>query len=78
MGVSHFPPDQGTFRKIGVQFWGKVDMAGYTPPSFGHDRVKVGVDQSAVSISRCKQLLTLPRRFLTRVYMYVCMYGHHI
>ena len=26
----------------------------YTPPFFGHGRVKVGVDQSAVSISRCK------------------------
>ena len=47
-------PDQGTFRKIGVQFWGKVDMAGYTPPFFEHGRVKVGVDQSAVSVSRCK------------------------
>ena len=32
----------------------KVDVAGYTPPFFGHSRVKVGVDQSAVSISRCK------------------------
>ena len=54
MEWSHFPPDQGTFRKIGVQFWGKVDMAGYTPPFFGHGRVKAGVDQSAVSVSRCK------------------------
>ena len=27
---------------------------GYTPPFFGHGRVKVGVDQSAVSVSRCK------------------------
>ena len=55
MEGSHFPPDQGTFRKIGVQFWGKkVDMAGYTPPFFGHGRVKVGVDQSAVSVPRCK------------------------
>ena len=31
---------QGTFRKIGVQFWRKVDVAGYTPPFFGHGRVK--------------------------------------
>ena len=53
-GRSHFPPGQGTFRKIGVQFWRKVDAAGYTPPFFGHGRVKVGVDQSAVSFSRCK------------------------
>ena len=45
---------QGTFPKIGVQFWGKVAAAGYTPPFLGHSRVKVGVDQSAVSISRCK------------------------
>ena len=48
------PPDQGTFRKIRVQFWRKVDVAGYTPPFFGHGRVKVGVDESAVSVSRCK------------------------
>ena len=26
----------------------------YTPPFFGHGRGKVGVDQSAVSVSRCK------------------------
>ena len=32
----------------------KVDVAGYTSPFFGHGRVKVGVDQSAVSVSRCK------------------------
>ena len=51
---SHFPPGQGTFRKIGVQFWRKVDVAGYTTPLFGHGRVKVGVDQSAMSVSRCK------------------------
>ena len=25
-----------------------------TPPFFGHGRVKVGVNQSAVSVSRCK------------------------
>ena len=54
MEGSHFPPGQGTFRKIGVQFWRKVDVAGYTPPFFGHGRVEVGVDQSAVSVSRCK------------------------
>ena len=53
-GRSTFPPSQGTFRKIGVQFWRKVDVARYTPPFFGHGRVKVGVDQSAVSVSRCK------------------------
>ena len=29
-GRSHFPPGQGAFRKIGVQFWRKVDVAGYT------------------------------------------------
>ena len=33
---------------------GKVDVAGYTPSFFGHGRVKVGVDQSAVSVSRRK------------------------
>ena len=55
MEWSHFPPGQGTFRKIGVHFWRKkVDMVGYTRPFFGHGRVKVGVDQSAVSFSRCK------------------------
>ena len=54
MEESHFPPSQGTFRKIVVQFWRKVDVAGYNPPFFGHGRVKVGVDQSAVSVSRCK------------------------
>ena len=54
MEGSHFPPGQGTFRKIRVQFWRKVDVAGYSPPFFGHGRVKVGVDQSAVSVSRCK------------------------
>ena len=54
MEWSHFPPSQGTFRKIGVQFWRKVYVAGYTPPFFGHGMVKVGVDQSAVSVSPCK------------------------
>ena len=54
MEGSHFPPGQSTFRKIGLQFWGKVAAAGYTPPFFGHGRVKVGVDQSAVSVSHCK------------------------
>ena len=54
MGGSRFPPGQGTFRKIGVQFWGNADAARYTPPFFGHERVKMGVDQSAVSVSRCK------------------------
>ena len=44
----------GTFRKIGIQFWRKADKAGYTPPFFGHGRVKLGVDQSAVSVSRFK------------------------
>ena len=29
-------------------------VAGCTPPFFGHGRVKVGVDQSAMSASRCK------------------------
>ena len=53
MKRSHFPPGQGTSRKIGVQFWRKVDVAGYTPPFFGHGRVKVGVNQSAMSVSRC-------------------------
>ena len=68
MEGSHFPPGQGIFRKIGVQFWRKVDVAGYTPPFFGHGSVKVGVDQSAVSVSRCKQVGTLLCRVLTRVY----------
>ena len=54
MEGSYFPPGQGKFRKTGVPFWGKVHVAGYTPPFFGHGRVKVGVDQSAVSVSRCK------------------------
>ena len=51
---NNFPPGQGTFRKIGVQFWRKVDMAGYTPPFFGHGGARVGVEQSAVSVTRCK------------------------
>ena len=68
MEGSHFPPGQGTFRKIGVQFREKVAVAGYTPPFFGHGRVKVGVDQSAVSVSRCKRVGTLQCRFFTRVY----------
>ena len=51
MEGSHFPPGQDKFREIGVQFWRKVDVAGYTPPFFEHGRVKVGVDQSAVSVS---------------------------
>ena len=37
-------------------------------PFFGHDRVKVGVDQSAVCVSRCNKVGTLLCRFLTRVY----------
>ena len=46
---------EGAFRKIGVQFWGKVDVTGYIPPFFAHGRVKkVSIDQSAVSVSRCK------------------------
>ena len=53
------------------QFWGKVDVAGYTSPFSGHDRVKVGFNQSAVSVSRCKQVGTLLCRFLTRVYVYL-------
>ena len=48
------PARSGYISEIGVQFWGKVDMAGYTPPFIGHGRVKVGVDQSAVSVSLCK------------------------
>ena len=43
-------------------------MAGYTRPFLGHGRVKVGVDQSAVSVSRCKRVGTLRYRFLARVY----------
>ena len=54
MEGSHFPPGQGTFWKVGVQFWKNVDVAGYTPPFFGYGRVKVSVEQSAVSVSRCK------------------------
>ena len=38
-------------------------------PSFlGHGRAKVGVDQLAVSVSRCKYVGTLLCRVLTRVY----------
>ena len=48
------PARSGYISEIGVQFWRKVDVAGYTPPIFGHGRVKVGVDQSAVSVSPCK------------------------
>ena len=54
MEGSHFTPGQGTIRKVGVQFWRKVDMARCTPPFFGYGGVKVGVDQSDVSVSRCK------------------------
>ena len=35
---------------------GKVDVAGHTPPFFGHGTVKVGVDQSAVSSTCCVAL----------------------
>ena len=48
------PARSAYISKIGLQFWRKVDVAGYTPPFFGHSRVKVGVDQSAVSVSRCR------------------------
>ena len=51
-----------------IQFLGKIDVTGCTPPFFGHGRVEVGVDQSAVSVSRCKGVGTLLCRFLTRVY----------
>ena len=43
-------------------------MAGYTPPFFGHGGAKVGVDQSAVSVSHCKLVGTLLCRVWTRVY----------
>ena len=43
-------------------------MAGYTPPFSGHGRMKVGVDQSAVSVLCCNKVGTLLCRFLTRVY----------
>ena len=68
MEGSHFQPGQGTFPKIGIQFWGKVAVAGYTPPFFGYGRVKVGVGQSAVSVSRCKKVGSRLCRFLTKVY----------
>ena len=57
-----------TSRQVRVQFWGKVAAAGYTPPFFGHGRVKVGVDQSAVLVSRYNKVDTLLYRFLTWVY----------
>ena len=54
MEGSHFPPGQGAFRNIEEQLWGKkAAAAGYNPPFYGHGRVKVGVDQSAV-LSRYK------------------------
>ena len=43
----YIPENRGTVLK-------KVDVAGYTPPFFGHGRVKVGIDQPAVSVSCCK------------------------
>ena len=43
-------------------------MAGYAPPFFGHGRVKVVVDQSAVSVSRCNKVGTLLCHVLTRLY----------
>ena len=60
MEGSHFPLGQGTFQKIGVQFWETVAVAGYTPPFFGHGRVKVGVNQSAVSVLHCKREEQVP------------------
>ena len=48
------PARSGYISENRVQFWRKVDVAGYTPPFFVHGRVKVGADQSAVSVSRCK------------------------
>ena len=56
---------------------GKVDVAGYIPPFFGHDRVKAGVDQSALcpfhAVNKQDPLLC---RFLTRVYP-VVSFVHH-
>ena len=34
MEGSHFPPGQGTFRKIGVQFWRKSRRGGVYPAVF--------------------------------------------
>ena len=48
------PARSGYISKNRGTVWRKVDVAGYTPPFFGHGKVKVGVDQSAVSVSRCK------------------------
>ena len=53
MEGSYFSPDQGTFPKN----WGTVlgkSRYGRVYPIVFHGRVKVGVDQSAVSVSRCK------------------------
>ena len=47
MERSHFPPGQGT----GLE---KSRGGRVYPPFFGHGRVKVGVDQSVVSVSHCK------------------------
>ena len=62
--------------------WGTVleksRRDGYTPPFFGHGRVKVSVDQSAVSVSRCKKIGTLLCRVLTRVYPVVTFTQKHV
>ena len=68
MEESPFPPGQGTFPKHWVQFWGKVAAAAYIPPFFGHGRVEVGVDQSAVSVSCCSKVGTQLCHVLTREY----------
>ena len=73
MEGSHFPPGQDTFLNIGVQFRGKLAAARYTSPFFGHGRVKVGVDESAVSVSRCNKGGTLLCHFLTRLYAVVSL-----
>ena len=56
----------GTSREIGLQFWRRVDGRVY-PAFFGHGKVKVDVDRSAVSVSRCKYVGILLRRILTKV-----------
>ena len=47
-GSDFFFKNRGTV--LGKSRRGRV----YTPPFFGHGKLKVGVDQSAVSVARCK------------------------
>ena len=67
MEGSRLPLGQVHFGKSGYSS-GESRHGRVYPTVFGHGRLKVGVDQSAMSVSRCKLVDTLLCRVLTRVY----------